>query len=45
MCRETIVDEGEECTVTFEAPDRVLGDAFEERDIIIETTGWYEKYE
>ncbi|MFP4000528.1 MAG: hypothetical protein ACLFSM_09185 [Thermoplasmata archaeon] len=36
---------GEECTVTFEAPDRVLGDAFEERDIIIETTGWYEKYE
>lgn len=36
---------GEECTVTFDALDQFPGKVFEERDFIIETTGWYEKYE
>ncbi len=36
---------GEECTVTFEAPDEFPGNAFEERDFIIETNGWYTEYQ
>ncbi len=35
---------GEECMVTFEATDRFPGQDFEERDFIIETTGWYKEY-
>jgi len=35
---------GEECTITFEVTDKFPGQDFEERDFIIETTGWYEEH-